>query len=452
MKKIRYAITATTILLQFHCANASFLSFLDLKTPATPTKQAIPENQIARLNKAVDLIQRYYIKKVDEKVLMDNAISGMITKLDPHSSYLSQKEMKELETTVSGEFVGIGVELTTDHGLLRVISPIAGTPADKAGLKPGDLIIKVNDKLIQDMSVSEAIDQIKGKPNTTVVLTVLRKDDQKPSVLKIMREVVHVQAVQPKLLIPGYAYIRLTFFQGPVVTQIRDAIEKFKSQSGGHLKGLVLDLRNNPGGLLDVSADILDLFLDKNTTARYHNLAVYTKGRIPNSDNSFYVHDNDIIPHVPMIVLINGGSASASEIVAGALQDYKRAIIMGTRSFGKGSVQTVIPIGNDNAIKLTTALYYTPAGREIQAYGIEPDVIVPELTVNGEKQNSAALLYDEANYGNHIVNNNDGAKKSDALTQKEIQTSNQKAEIALAKEDYQLYEALMMLKGAHAMR
>lgn len=404
------------------------------------TTQTVTEKQIRRLIKTIIIIQRNYITGVNENTLMDNAINGMVTRLDPHSAFLDKQELTNLETTVSGEFVGIGVELTTDRGMLRVISPIANSPAAKAGLKPGDLIIKINNSLVQDMTVNDAINQIKGKSGTTVTLTVLRKDEQKPLILNIVREMVKVDAVKSKLLAPGYGYIQLSFFQGPVVDAMKKAIEKLKTESGGKLDGIVLDLRNNPGGLLDVSANVVDLFLDKNELKKYQGKIVYTKGRIPNSDVSFYAHSDDIIPHVPMVVLINGGSASASEITAGALQDYKRAIIMGTRSFGKGSVQTVIPIDDTSALKLTTALYYTPSGREIQARGIEPDVLVPELTVD-EKQLSGTLNIDESNYDRHIANN---TKNSMVVAQ------NQKEEIALAKKDYQLYEALMMLKGMHA--
>src|SRR3989338_2939553 len=411
--------------------------------------EPVSTKQIDQLTKVIDVIQNNYITKVNENTLMNNAISGMVTRLDPHSAFLNKRELAELETTVSGEFVGIGVELTTDRGMLRVITPIDGSPAAKAGLKPNDLIIKVDDKLIQDMTVNEAIDQIKGKPGTNVTLTVIRKDESKPLVFKITREVVKIQAVKTKMLAPGYGYIRLSIFQGPVEQQVRDAINQFKKESGGNLKGLVLDLRNNPGGLLDASADVVDLFLDKKATEKYHDLIVYTKGRIPNSDVSFKAHDADMIPGVPMVVLINGGSASASEIVAGALQDYKRAIIMGSRSFGKGSVQTVIPIGDDSALKLTTALYYTPAGREIQARGIEPDVIVPELAVD-EKQMTGLLDIDEANFDHHIENDSKDnyEKKSVDSARKE----QQKSVIKLAKEDYQLYEALVMLKGLHAAK
>ena len=425
-------------------------SFLASNESKTTTQQPIPENQIQRLNKTVEMIQQYYIQKVDEKTLMDNAITGMLTKLDPHSAYLTKADMRDLETTVSGEFVGIGVELTADRGLLKVISPIEDSPAAKAGLKPGDYIIKIDNKLVQDMSINDAIMQIKGKPNTKVSLMIMRKDDKNPMTIDVMRDTVHVKAVQAKLLAPGYAYVRITLFQGPVADQVSEAIEKLKTESKGPLKGLVLDLRNNPGGLLDVSAEVLDLFLDKKETARYQNLVVYTKGRIANSDLKYYAHDKDMIPHVPMITLINGGSASASEIVAGALQDYKRSIIMGTRSFGKGSVQTILPVGDDTAVKLTTALYYTPAGREIQARGIEPDVIIPELAFD-EKKGENNLGFDEANYNNHIQNhagNDADIEKLQVISQREQQQST----VKLAKDDYQLYEALMLLKGMHAMR
>lgn len=434
------------ILISFFCVGFNNTVFSATETPSHTT---LSEKQIETLSKAIQEIQKNYITPVDENTLMKNAISGMVTRLDPHSAFLEGRELDTLETTVSGEFVGIGVELTTERGMLRVISPIDGTPAAKAGLKPGDLIIKVNDKLIQDMTVSEAIDHIKGKAGTPVTLTIVRKNEEKPLIITITRETVKVQAVKTKILAPGYAYIRLSVFQGPVAQEVRQAILQFKKETHGNIKGLVLDLRNNPGGLLDASADVVDLFLNQKETARYHHLIVYTKGRIPNSDVSFSVKDEDIIPNVPMIVLINGGSASAAEIVAGALQDYKRALIMGSRSFGKGSVQTIIPINQNSALKLTTALYYTPAGREIQARGIEPDVIVPELSVD-EKQMTGLLDIDEANYDHYIQNNaNDGYEKKAHDAKRNEQ---QKAALKLAQEDYQLYEALMMLKGMHAVK
>ena len=301
---------------------------------------------------------------------------------------------------------------------------------------------------MDDMSVSEAIHYIKGKPGTPVTLTIMRKNNPKPIIMTLTRETVRVTSIQSKLLAPGYGYVSLAFFQGPVALQLKKAIAQLTQESGGKLKGFILDLRNNPGGLLDSSADVVDLFLDKKETMRYHNLIVYTKGRAPDSNMTYPAHDHDMIPHVPMIVLINGGSASASEITAGALQDYKRAIIMGTRSFGKGSVQTVIPISVDSAIKLTTALYYTPAGREIQARGIEPDVIIPELSVSEKQIENLSSHIDESNYDRHIENKTGDI--SAFKTVEAVQKKQQQSALKLAKDDYQVYEAFMLLKGMHA--
>lgn len=414
----------------------------------TEVTHSIPSSEIEKLTKSINAVQKNYIREVSNKTLMNDAINGMLMRLDPHSLFLDKDELNTLETSISGEFVGIGVELTTERGVLRVISPIEGSPAQKAGIKPGDVIFKVNNQLTQDMSVNEAIKKIKGKPDTPVKITILRKDETKPIVLNMIREVVKIETLHSKILIPGYAYIRLVFFQGPVAKQLKAAIEKLKSESKGGLKGFILDLRNNPGGLLDESAEVADLFLDKKETEKYHNLIVYTKGRVPNADVTFRATDNDIIPHVPMVVLINGGSASASEIVAGALQDYKRAVVMGTRSFGKGSVQSVIPIGSDDAIKLTTALYYTPAGREIQARGIEPNVVVPEFTVN-EKDVKGLIDYDEANFDRHIQNKAENEAQKTAHDAE--YEADQKTKLKLAKEDYQLYQALSMVQGMNAI-
>lgn len=458
-KKMIKLIAASAVIsfLPYYAATHAFsMPFTHHTTSEKNTKtddtQSVLQKEIQQLLEVIRAIQTNYITNVDDKTLFNNAINGMVTRLDPHSAYLTKNELNELETTVSGEFVGIGVELTTDKGFLRVISPIDGTPAAIAGLRAGDLIIKVNNKLIQDMTVNEAISHIKGKPGTAVTLTIIRKNEEKPLIVTMVREVVKVNAVQSKMLVPQYGYVRLSFFQGPVQTELRNTIEKLKSESDGHLKGLVLDLRNNPGGLLDVSAEVVDLFSDKKQTAPFHHLIVYTKGRIKNSDITYYAHDRDMIPHVPMVVLINSGTASASEIVAGALQDYKRAIVMGTRSFGKGSVQTVIPIGDNAALKLTTALYYTPSGREIQAKGIEPDVIVPELSVDDRKV-SGLLDMDEANYNHHIENQAEGKKGGDKqLIELNEHKKIQRDELKLAKDDYQLYEALMMLRGMHAVK
>lgn len=404
----------------------------------------IPRDQEQRFVNAIAIIKNYYISDPSDKTLFDNAIKGMVENLDPHSSYLDADDLKELETAVSGEFVGIGVELSTQDGVLKVVSPIEGSPAEKAGLKPGDLIIKIDDKIVQNMSLREAVNRIKGKNDTQVSLTILRKSYDKPLKLTITRNTIKLITLKKRMLDDHYAYIRLTFFQGPLDQDLAQAIKELQSKYS--LKGIILDLRNNPGGLLDVSAKVADTFLDIDKTQQFHNLIVYTKGRIPGADMSLKVTGHDLTQGLPLVVLINNGSASASEIVAGALQDYHRAIIMGTVSFGKGSVQTVLPL-DDGAIKLTTALYHTPSGRIIQAKGIEPDVVAPALEVN-EKNLSGVLDLDEENYRNHLSN----TEESDQNVQNQLQMyqKQRNTEIALAKEDYQIYAAYMMLKGVSA--
>lgn len=407
----------------------------------------LPRQDIQRFVTAIALIHHYYIKKVSNNDLFNNAIRGMITNLDPHSTYLDPDELKDLKTTVSGEFVGVGIELTiSKNGLLKVVSPLDNSPAKRAGIKPGDIIIKIDNKLVRDLNLQEAVKRIKGKKGTAVTLTVLRKGTDKPLKFKLKRDTIHLVSVTSKTLEKGYGYVRISFFQGPLEKQLKQAINKLKKESGGKLEGLVLDLRNNPGGLLDASADVANTFLNSKSLNKYNNNIVYTKGRIPGSDMQLKATPDDIIPNTPMVVLINGGSASASEIVAGALQDYKRAIIMGTRSFGKGSVQTVLPLGKNSAIKLTTALYYTPAGREIQARGIIPDVVVPELKV--KDTGNGFVVIDESDFENHISGKQKAVYKRAKIARKKLL----KSQMKIAKEDYQLYEALMMLQGLHASR
>lgn len=407
---------------------------------------SLPHAQIKRFTKAIAIIKKYYIKNVDDTQLFNKAIRGMVSNLDPHSSFLDANDLKDLKTAVSGEFVGIGVELTTQRGALKVISPLEGTPAFRAGIKANDLIIKIDGKLVQNMTLQEAINRIKGKRGTDVLLTIIRKGIDKPLDITVTRDVIKLVSIKSKMLENDYGYVRITFFQGPVDRLLDKAVHRLLKEANGRLKGLVLDLRNNPGGLLDESAKVADTFLDSHKLHKYNNLIVYTQGRLPGSDIKFRIHPGDLLEGIPLVVLINGGSASASEIVAGALQDYKRAVVMGTPSFGKGSVQTVFPIDKENAIKLTTALYHTPSGRVIQARGIQPDVMIPELTIS-DKKITGLLDIDESDFQNHLSaedNKNEQARL-------EILKQQRAAELKLAKEDYQLYEALMMLKGMNAV-
>lgn len=425
-------------------AAITFLSFSPISLSEKSVR--LPESEVKKFVSAIAAIKEYYIKPTNDNQLFNDAIKGMVASLDPHSTYLDKDELSELKTTVSGKFVGIGVELTTEGGALKVISPLEGTPADRAGIKSNDLIIKIEGQLVQNMTLREAVNLIKGEAGTKVTLTIIRTGEKKPLVLTITREVIKLVTVKKKMLENGFGYIRITFFQGPVDKTLIRSIEALKSEAKGRLKGMVLDLRNNPGGLLEVSAKVADAFLDKKKLQKYNDVIVYTKGRIPGSDIKLKAEANDTIPGVPLVVMINGGSASASEIVAGALQDYKRAVLIGTRSFGKGSVQTVIPISKEDAIKLTTALYYTPAGRVIQAQGILPDVVIPQLNVD-EKDIKGLLDIDESNYRNHLEN-----KKKIDINEFEAQKKLREKELMLAKDDYQLYEALMILKGMSAVR
>lgn len=406
----------------------------------------LPMDDIQRFVTAIAAIRHYYISDPKDNTLFNNAIKGMVSDLDPHSTYLTAEELKELNSSVAGEYAGVGIELTTDKNILKVISPIDDTPAFKAGIKPGDLIIKIDGKLVQDLTPFDAIQRIKGKPGTKVKLTVVNTDRPKPETLEITRAMIKFTSIKSRLLDKHYGYVRISFFQGPVKQDLDKAIKKLKKESDQHLKGLVLDLRNNPGGLLDASADVADTFLSlKKIGKQFQDMIVYTKGRIPQSDTTLKVTTGDMLNGVPIVVLINGGSASASEIVAGALQDYRRAIIMGTRSFGKGSVQTLIPISDNTAVKLTTALYHTPSGRVIQARGIVPDVVVPALDISIPDK-SKYLAFDEADYDNHLANITD---KEQSLER--AQLAQNKADITLADKDYQLYEALMMLRGVSSI-
>ena len=413
----------------------------DPETSQTASTQRIPMEDVQRFSNAISEIKKYYVKPISDKELFDNAIRGMLSGLDPHSSYLDENEFKELQTATNGEFGGLGIEVTMEDGVVKVVTPLADTPAFKAGIKTGDYIIKLGSKSVQGLELKDAVDLMRGKPGSTVELTILRKGVNKPLTYSLVREKIQIKSVKSKLLNNQYGYIRLTQFQAQTDRDMEKAVAQLKAQAGGHLKGLVLDLRNNPGGLLDSAIQISDEFLDLDKKGK-PEMIVYTQGRLPGSKFVAMATDKpgDILNNAPMVVLINNGSASASEIVAGALKDNKRAIILGTRSFGKGSVQTVLPLDSKRAIKLTTALYFTPSGISIQAKGITPDIVVEEITMPKTTDNNDSYAgIAETDLSGHLANPNEAPKA--AVTQAKNDNQN------LLHEDYQLYAALNILEG-----
>jgi carboxyl-terminal processing protease len=396
--------------------------------------QSIPLEDIRSLSEVFDKVKQNYVEDIEDKELLENAIRGLLSGLDPHSAYLDKKAFTALREGTSGEFGGLGIVVGMKDGFVNVISPIDDTPAERAGVKSGDLIIRLDSKNVKGMTLEDAVNIMRGKPDTDILLTIVRKGADKPLEIKITRAVIKIQSVRSRTLAEGFGYIRVSAFQERTGVDIRKAISKLKKANNKKLKGLVLDLRNNPGGLLSAAVEVSDAFLEG-------GVVVSIKGRDKLNTTTYSAKGMDLINEAPIIVLINGGSASASEIVAGALQDHKRAIIMGTQSFGKASVQTVVPLGNGSALKLTTARYYTPAGTSIQAKGITPDIVLDDVKVSKREDNGFKPTK-EKDLSGHLANGdsdeNDNAKKGS----KEL-----KDKLVLAKKDYALYEALNLLKG-----
>lgn len=405
---------------------------------ANEQQAPIEMQDVERFSRAISLIKKFYVKETEDKALFDNAIRGMLSGLDPHSAYLDENDFIELQSMTNGEFGGLGIEVTIEDGVLRVITPLIDTPAFKAGIKAGDYIIKIDKKYVQGLELKDAVSMMRGKPGSPIKLTVIRKGTPKPLNFSLTREKIEVKSVKERLLDKVYGYVRLTQFQTMTSKEMITAIDALKQKSGGHLKGFILDLRNNPGGLLDSAIQISGSFLNKEKNGQ-NEMIVYTQGRLPASRFTAMATAEDILNNAPMIVLINNGSASASEIVAGALKDNHRAIIVGTRSFGKGSVQTVLPLDETRAIKLTTALYYTPSGTSIQAKGITPDIIVEEMSLNTDKEKTSLMDLSESELSRHLNNGN--------LIQTVSDDKPTLDEISLLHEDYQLYTALTLLKG-----
>ncbi|WP_274688835.1 S41 family peptidase [Spartinivicinus poritis] len=409
-------------------ALVSSLAFAETE-PNQPLKGRLPLQELRTFAEVFDRIKVAYVENVDDKTLLENAIKGMLTGLDPHSAYLDPKDFEDLQINTTGEFGGLGIEVGMENGFVKVIAPIDDTPAQRAGVEAGDLIIKLDQKPVKGMSLNEAVEMMRGKPGEPITLTIVREGNSKPFDIVIKRDIIKVQSVKSKPLDEGYGYIRITQFQIDSGDEVVNAIKKLAKANKGKLNGLILDLRNNPGGVLQAAVDVSDAFLKK-------GVIVYTKGRIPNSELRFKADEKDPSNGVPVVVLINSGSASASEIVAGALQDHKRAIIMGTDSFGKGSVQTVLPLNNQRALKLTTALYYTPNGRSIQAQGIEPDITVDRAKVTKLDQ---GVTYKEADLQGHLNNGNGLKDKPSSLKAKKVDKQ--------LESDNQLQQALSLLKG-----
>lgn len=389
---------------------------------------ALPLDELRTFADVYNQIRVGYVEDIDDSTLLEFAIQGMLMGLDPHSVYLTKDAFEGLQEQTSGEFTGLGLEVGMEDGYVKIISPIDGSPAAEAGLQSGDVILKLGAVPVKGMSLNEAIDKMRGPAGTEIELTIGRPGESQPFEITLVRDVIKVASVRQRFLEPGYGYIRIAQFQSATGADVAKALDKLKQEH--ELKGLVLDLRNNPGGVLRASVDVAGLFMDGGTV-------VYTEGRLPNSDMHFDAEARDTTDGIPIVVLINSGSASASEIVAGALQDHNRAVIMGTRSFGKGSVQTVLPISDSRAVKLTTALYFTPNGRSIQAEGIEPDIEIERARVTAY-ENSRRVT--EADLSGHLNNANGNSAKKD-----------KKPSSSLLARDNQLYEALTLLKGINVL-
>ena len=434
---------------------AGVLISLNFSANADRSTLPLPVEELRAFADVFSAIKQGYVEPVEDRKLINHAISGMLSGLDPHSAYLDAEGFKELQEGTQGEFGGLGIEVGMEDGFVKVVSPIEDTPAFRAGVQAGDLIVKLDDTPVKGMTLSEAVKVMRGKPDTSIVLTIMRKGESAPIVITLTREVIKVQSVRSKPLEDGFGYLRVAQFQENTAAAVVDHLNRLAEKDS--LKGLVLDLRNDPGGLLHGAIGVSAAFLPENT------LVVSTNGRTPDARREYRVSPEDYLRgrsrdfirnlppaarEVPMVVLVNGGSASASEIVAGALQDHKRATVVGTQTFGKGSVQTILPLNNSSAIKLTTARYFTPSGRSIQAKGIEPDFIVEE------SENGSARRVREADLLGHLQSEEEKARA--ALQQAEADSERKRAaedEPQLPRfelggqDDFQLQQALRLLRG-----
>ncbi len=406
----------------------------------------LPMEEVRLFAQVLSQVREAYVEPIDDKTLLENAIKGMLAGIDPHSTYLARDDYDALQETTTGEFGGLGVEVSIENGFIKIITPMDDSPAARAGIKAGDLIIKLDDTPAQQVTLGDTSELLRGEPGTSIRLTILREGLPEPFEVKVTREIIKARSIRYREAEPGYGYIRIAQFSADTGNEVVEALGKLQAGETP-LQGVVLDLRNNPGGVLQAAVGVVDAFITE-------GLIVYTKGRLPNAEMRFEATPEDPSRGVPLVVLINSGSASASEIVAGALQDSKRAVIMGTRSFGKGSVQTVLPLTNDRAIKLTTSLYFTPSGRSIQATGISPDIVVDRGQVTRIADSVAA--YREEDLTRHLQNANGSDAPSTAPAENvtapaALPQPKVSAEDVLVP-DYQLNEALNLLKGLNVMK
>jgi len=399
-----------------------------MAAPSEP-RDPLPLDDLRIFVEVFDRIRTAYVHEVDDRTLLRNAIKGMLNELDPHSSYLDAESFKELEVGTTGEFGGLGIELGVEDGFIKVITPIDDTPAQRGGIEAGDIILKIDDRSMKGVDLSEGVKLMRGEVGSKVTLTIMREGEQQPRQFTLARDTIKLPSIKSRLLESGYGYLRIAQFQANTGTDLLKALEKLRKEAKP-LRGLVLDLRNNPGGLLDSAVAVADAFLSD-------GLIVYTQGRLPDSRMTYEATPPNPAGEMPVVVLTNGGTASAAEIVAGALQDQHRAVIMGTSSFGKGSVQTILPLTEETGVKLTTALYYTPSGRSIQAEGIQPDIVVERARITRLKEDDRSIK--EQDLAGHLLNGNH---------KKEPATAKAKpAEQDGLDGDYQLQEALNLLKG-----
>ena len=385
--------------------------------------ERLPLRELRLFTQVFEQIRRGYVEEVADTELLENAIAGLLLELDPHSVYLNQTDYEELQESATGEYGGLGLQVGSERGMIKVIAPIDDSPAAKAGIEAGDFIVEVDGTPVRGMAVQKAIDKLRGEKGTSIKLTLFREGEDGPLDITVVRGTIQISSVRSRIIEPGYGYVRVSQFQVSSGKDFKKELLSLKEEEPA-LKGLIIDLRNNPGGLVPASVEIADAVLDGGTV-------VYTEGRLPSANISFDAESGDLLEGTPIVVLINGGSASASEIVAGALQDHQRAAIIGTQSFGKGSVQTVIPLGDGRAVKLTTARYFTPNGRSIQAEGIVPDIIVEPAEIRLLKKRKQVR---EADLEGHLEQA-DSKKKKTEDRDKDI------------TDDNQLYEALNVLKG-----